>query len=389
MYLFLLFVIYLSFVGLGLPESLLGSLWPIMRTEFSAPLDFAGVISLIFTVSKTLSGLVTDRIDRKLGHGKTSLLSMAVMSASLFGCALSHSQYQICFFVLPLGLASGIIDTAINDYVARNYSSKNMSWLHCSWGIGSMLSPFAIGFILSHGGSWRGGYTFVACIQAVITVLLLLSLPRWKKTSGTGSNNSESEQIRVLPLREVFRLPGIFPMLIAMFSYCAAEVTASLWASSFLIEVRGFDAETAATCTSAVFIGITLGRFLCSFAADQLGDSRMALTGGAVAFSGAVILTLSTGSFFSLAGLFIIGFGCGPVVPSLLHISPSLYGRENSSTVVGIEMASAHLGSCVMPPLFGLIAEHISIRLFPFYVAVFILLMLITIIISARQHKNS
>ena len=374
MYLFLLFVIYISFVGLGLPESVLGSVWPIMRTEFTASLDFAGVISLIMTVSKTVSGLFTDRIDKRLGHGRAAMLSMLIMSLSVFGCGLAKSAYVICIFTFFLGIASGVIDTAINDYVSRNYTSRHMNWLHCSWGIGSLLSPFAVGFILSRGGSWRAGYFFVASMQAIITILLLISQPHWKKNS---VNNSESEKIIVLPISQVVRLPGIGLMSFAMFCYCAGEVTASLWASSYLVEACGFDAEMAATCTSAIFIGITLGRFLSSFIVNRLGDIRMATCGGFIALAGSVLILFpSSASFLMLAGLFFVGLGCGPIIPSLIHSVPSLFGHDKTSTIVGVEMAFAHAGSAVMPPLFGIIAEQFSIRLFPIYIVVLMLTML-------------
>ena len=383
MYLFLLFVIYLSFVGLGLPESVLGSLWPIMRTEFAASLDFAGVISLIMTVSKTLSGLITDRIDKKIGHGCASLLSMLVMALSLYGCALSRSEYMICLFTLPLGIASGIIDTAINDYVSRNYSSRHMSWLHCSWGIGSMLSPFAIGFLLSGGRSWRAGYVFVASVQIVITVLLLISLPHWKKISDSPDADNE---ITVMPIKDVVRLPGIVFTFLALFSYCGAEVTASLWSSSFLIEARGLDAETAATCTSSIFIGITLGRFLSSFIADKLGDLRMAKTGAVIAFAGALVMFIPSRTvLLPLIGLFVVGLGCSTIVPSLIHSVPELYGHSHTSTIVGIDMAFAHAGSALMPPLFGVIAEKISIRLFPVYIFLLTAVLLFSLTKIARR----
>ena len=382
MVLFLLFVIYLSFVGLGLPEPVLGSLWPIMRTEFAASLDFAGVISLIMTVSKTLSGLVTDRIDKKIGHGRASVLSMLVMALSLYGCALSRSEYMICLFALPLGAASGVIDTAVNDYVSRNYTSRYMSWLHCSWGIGSMLSPFAVGFLLSLGRSWRAGYVFVASVQIIITVLLIISLPHWKKFSDSPDHDNE---ITVMPIKDVFRLPGIGFSFTALFSYCGAEVTASLWSSSFLIEQRGLDAETAAACTSAIFIGITLGRFLSSFIADKLGDLKLARTGGVIAFAGALLLFIPGGTaFLPLAGLFTVGLGCSTIVPSIIHSVPYLYGHSSTSTIVGIDMAIAHAGSALLPPLFGVIAEKISIRLFPLYIFLLMAVLLFSTIKISR-----
>ena len=383
MVLFLLFVIYLSFVGLGLPESLLGSVWPIMRAEFAASLDFAGVISLILTVSKTLSGLITDRIDKLLGHGRTSMLSMLVMALSLYGCSISKSEYMICLFTLPLGTASGIIDTAINDYISRNYSSRHMSWLHCSWGIGSMLSPFAIGLILSSGHSWRAGYAFVATVQLVITLLLLISLPHWKKSADHTDSDNE---ITVLPIRDVFRLPGIIYTFGALFSYCAAEVTASLWASSFLIEARGLSAQTAATCTSSIFIGITLGRFLSSFIANRLGDIRLTKIGSLIAFAGSLLLFIPTRTaFLPLAGLFTVGLGCSTIVPSMIHSVPLLYGHSSTSTIVGVDMAIAHAGSALMPPLFGVIADKISLRLFPHFIFILMVTLLLSSIMISRQ----
>ena len=385
MYLVLLFFIYLSFVGLGLPDSILGSAWPVMRTEFGAALDFAGIISFVITLSKTFAGLCTDRIDKRIGHGKTSVLSMGVMALSLFGCGMAKSEWAVCALALPLGAASGIIDTAVNDYVSRNYSSKHMSWLHCSWGIGSMLSPFVVGGILSQGGSWRKGYITLALVQAAITILLIISLPWWKKSTEDG----KKEEIHVLSIGEVFRKPGMALVLCAFFSYCAGETTAGLWASSYLIETRGFNADIAATCSSAIFMGITVGRFLTSFVANNLGDMKLAKTGGIIAFAGSLLVLIPSSSpILPLAGIFIAGLGCGPLVPSFVHATPGIYGKENSSSIVGVEMAAAHAGSTIMPPLFGVLAERISIRLFPAYISIlFFIMMLCILIISGRNSK--
>ena len=366
MFIFVLCIALLSFVGLGLPESVLGAVWPIMRGEIGASLEFAGIISFIITVFKTASGLVTDRLDSRFGNGPVTAASMLVMALSAFGCAISRSAAFICVCAAPLGAASGVIDTAVNDYVSRHYKSRHMSWLHCCWGVGSVCSPFVIGIILARGGSWRAGYRFVGIAQVVIFAALCVSLPYWKRSSGAAD---DEEKVNVIPFMQAFRMKGVPCALLAFFAYCSAEVTASLWGSSYLVEARGINAETAATYTSLVFSGITLGRFLCSFIADRVGDRKISFIGACTAAFGALLMLLPVKAAFpALAGLLIIGLGCAPVVPSLLHATPLTFGKENTSTLVGLEMASAHFGSAIMPPVFGFIAEHVSIRLFPLYV---------------------
>lgn len=376
MYLLLLSIIYIAFISLGLPDSLLGSAWPVMRLEFGAAIDFAGVISMIIAGSTIASSLLSDRLTRKLGTGLLTAVSVALTAVALLGFSMSTAIWQICLWAIPYGLGAGAIDAGLNNYVALHYSSRHMSWLHCFWGVGASVSPYIMGFFLANGGNWRGGYRSISIIQFVLTAGLFLTLSLWRINAQKDAQ--EAEEAPPVGIVKAVRIPGVFYILLAFFGYCACETTAGLWASSYLVEARGVEAETAASFASLFYLGITLGRFLNGFVADRFGDKRMIRVGACVILLGTVliVLPLST-SLLALAGLIIVGLGCAPVYPSIIHATPSNFGKENSQAIIGIQMASAYAGSTFMPPVFGLIARHISMHLFPVFLAVFTLLLIV------------
>lgn len=370
----LLAVIYIAFISLGLPDSLLGSAWPVMQQELGTPVSYAGIVTMIIAAGTIVSSLLSDRMTRKLGAGLVTAISVGMTAAALIGFSLSGSFWMLCLWAIPYGFGAGAVDAALNNYVALHYASRHMSWLHCFWGVGAAISPYIMSFCLTGGYGWNNGYRFVGIIQIVLTAALFLSLPLWKK------NKNEQEPKEAAPamkLSQVLRIKGIKYALFAFFGYCALEGTAGLWASSYLVMARGIQAETAARFASLFYLGITIGRFLCGFVADKISDRRMIRLGLAVMFAGIVIILLPLrADWFSLAGLIITGLGCAPVYPSVIHATPDNFGRENSQAVVGVQMASAYTGSTFMPPLFGLIASHISIKLYPVYLLAFALLML-------------
>ena len=373
----LLAIIYLSFISLGLPDSLLGAAWPVMRLDFAADLSFAGVISLIITGGTIVSSLLSERTTRALGTGLVTAISVAMTAAALFGFSLSRSLLALCLWSIPYGLGAGAIDAALNNYVALHYSSRHMSWLHCFWGIGASLSPYIMGAALTRSGSWQLGYRSVSLIQIALTVFLFLSLPLWKKPHSDASQD-EDKSAPLLGLRGALRIAGVPYILLAFFGYCGAETTAGLWGSSYLVGVRGIEPEIAARFASLFYLGITGGRFLCGFIAEQMGDRRMIRLGCGVMAVGLVFLLLPVSSdSFALSGLVIFGLGCAPVYPSVIHSTPDNFGKENSQAIIGIQMASAYVGSAFMPPLFGLLAEKLSLRLYPFYLAALLLLIML------------
>ena len=375
MFSLLLAVIYLAFISLGLPDSLLGSAWPLMRLELGAPLSFAGVISMLIACGTIVSSLLSDRLTRRFGAGLVTAVSVAMTAAALFGFSVSPSVYVLCLWAIPYGLGAGAVDAALNNFVALHYSSRHMSWLHCFWGVGASLSPVIMRAALALTGRWQLGYRSVSVIQVVLTALLFLSLPLWR----AGEKSAEDETPRQpLGLRGALRIPGVPSILLAFFAYCGAESTAGLWASSYLAGARGVDAETAAGFASLFYLGITFGRFLNGFIADRMGDRRSIRLGTAVMALGALLILLPVRAETpALAGLVVFGLGCAPVYPSVIHATPAHFGAENSQAVIGIQMAGAYVGTTCMPPLFGLIAGSVSLSLYPVFLLVLTALLLV------------
>ncbi len=370
----LLGIIYLAFISLGLPDSLLGSAWPAMRLELGAPISYAGIISMIIAGGTIVSSLLSNRVLRRLGTGPVTAISVGMTAAALFGFSISGEFFQLCLWAVPYGLGAGAVDAALNNYVALHYSSRHMSWLHAFWAVGVTISPYIMSACLSQNLGWQKGYRSVSLIQIVLTSLLVLSLPLWKK-----KGNSEEEQaVGDVTLSQAVRIPGVPFVLLAFFSFCALEHTAGLWASSYLVGVRGVSPETAAQVTALFYLGEMVGRFLNGFVADRFGDRKMIRVGIFVMLLGAVLVMLPV-DFLALAGLLVIGLGAAPVYPCIIHSTPVSFGKENSQALVGIQMASAYCGSTFMPPLFGLLAQYAGIGLYPFYLLLFAALMLLMI----------
>jgi len=373
MYSLLLAVIYLAFIGLGLPDSLLGSGWPVMHNALNVPISYAGIISMLISGGTIISSLLSDRITRKLGSGLVTAVSTALTAIALIGFSCSDSFILLCILALPYGLGAGAIDAALNNYVALHYSSRHMSWLHAFWGVGVSISPYIMSFALTRQLGWNMGYRIVGVIQIILTLIMFLSLPLWT------TKDSSGEEITAAPLSlsQALRLKGVPCVLLAFFAFCAFESTAGLWASSYLVEARGVKEETAAQFAALFYLGETGGRFLSGFIADKFGDRKMIQTGSITMLLGVVMILLPLETtVFALAGLLVIGIGAAPVYPCVIHSTPFNFGKENSQALVGIQMASAYCGSTFMPPVFGLIAQHISIGFYPLYLAVFAVLLL-------------
>lgn len=368
----LLAVIYLAFIGLGLPDSLLGAAWPMIYPQFGVPVSSMGLISMIISAGTILSSLNSSRLTRALGAGKVTLLSTALTAIALLGFGMSRSLWQLCFWAVPYGLGAGSVDAALNNYVALHYASRHMSWLHCMWGVGTIIGPSLMSAALTGGHGWSGGYLLTALVQGLIVAVLLLSLPLWgRPTSGNGSETETA----ALSLREVLAIPGAKEVMLCFFGYCALESTAGLWAASYLTLARDIPAETAAGFAALFYLGITAGRAVSGWIAPRLGDDGMIRLGLWGIGLGLAALLLPGPAAVSLAGLVIIGLGCAPIYPSIIHSTPAHFGAHRSQAVIGVQMASAYVGSMAMPPLFGLMARQITPALFPFYLLVLLGLM--------------
>ena len=370
----LLAVIYLAFISLGLPDSLLGSAWPSMYPEFGVPVSWAGVVSMIIAAGTIVSSLQSDRLTRRLGAGKVTAFSVAVTAVALFGFSFSKSFWMLCLWAVPYGLGAGSVDAALNNYVALHYKSRHMSWLHCMWGVGATLGPYIMGYALSGGQGWDAGYRYVGIIQITLTAILFFSLPLWRKNGGTEEKERISEE-RPLTLKQIVRIPGAKEVMLCFFCYCAIEQTTILWASSYLRLYKGVPAGTAAGFAGVFFIGITAGRALSGFITMKLSDTQMIRLGMVLIAAGVAVLFLPGAWPLSLAGFCLVGLGCAPVYPCIIHSTPGHFGAERSQAVIGVQMASAYVGTCLMPPLFGIIANHITVALFPAYILALLILM--------------
>ena len=374
----LLAIIYLAFISLGLPDALLGSAWPTMYPEFHVPISYAGLISMIIAVGTVFSSLMSDRLTRMLSSGKITAISVAMTAVALLGFSLSHSFWMLCLWAIPYGLGAGSVDATLNNYVAIHYESRHMSWLHCMWGLGAMIGPYIMGFALTGGHGWNTGYRYIAILQAVLTLVLVLSIPMWKHRKSDISEHTDTHSEKPLSIPEIIRIPGAKEVMVCFFCYCAVEQTAGLWASSYLNLHKGVDAETAASFGSLFFIGITVGRALNGFLTAKFSDAQLVRAGLVIIAAGIAAMLLPVGTTLSLAGLILIGLGCAPIYPCIIHSTPAHFGAERSQALIGVQMASAYVGTCLMPPLFGLIAKNITVALLPVYLLAILALMTVT-----------
>ena len=377
MFQLLLVIIYLSFISLGLPDSLLGAAWPSMYPQFQVPVSYAGIVSMIIAVGTIISSLQSDRLTRRLGTGRVTAISVGMTAAALFGFSTCHAFWQLCLWAIPYGLGAGSVDASLNNYVALHYESRHMSWLHCMWGVGASAGPYIMGWVMTGGGSWNAGYRSIALIQIVLTLILVLSLPLWKGRPSSGDAADAETAEKSLSLKAALGIPGVKEVLLCFFCYCALEQTTGLWASSYLTLQKGVPAGTAAAFGSMFFLGITAGRALSGFLTMKLSDTVMIRMGQGIIACGVVILLLPLGAAVSLIGLVLIGLGCAPIYPCIIHSTPAHFGAARSQAIIGIQMASAYVGTCLMPPLFGLLAEHSTAALLPGYLGAILVLMLI------------
>jgi len=377
MYSLLLALIYLAFISLGLPDALLGSAWPVMYPLLKVPVAYAGIVAMIIAGGTIISSLNANRVISRFGTGLVTAVSVLMTAVALFGFSLSSAFWMLCLWAVPYGLGAGAVDAALNNFVALHYASKHMSWLHCFWGVGASIGPYIMGYSLTVKNSWERGYASVGLFQLILAVILIFSLPVWRKKE---QSQWESQTVtpKNLSIIEALRIKGVKQVLLAFFGYCALEGTTGLWTSSYLVLHRGLEAEAAARWASLFYLGITVGRFLNGFVADRLGNRNMIRIGLAIITVGlvAVILPIRIG-LVTLGGLVMIGLGCAPIYPCIIHETPRNFGAENSQAIIGIQMASAYTGSTLMPPLFGWLANLLTIALFPFYLSLLLVLMVV------------
>ena len=376
----LLAVIYISFISLGLPDGLLGAAWPTMYPQFDVPVSYAGCVSMIIAVGTIISSLQSDRLTSRFCTGKVTAFSVAMTAAALIGFSVSDSFWMLCLWAIPYGLGAGSVDASLNNYVALHYASRHMSWLHCMWGVGASTGPYVVGAVLAAGLPWNMGYGSIGVLQVILSVGLFMSLPLWKKTVTAAEEGNHKS----LTLLQIIKIPGAAEVMVMFFCYCAIEQTAGLWAASYLTLHKGVPAETAAFFAGLFFLGMTVGRAISGFVTMKLNDTQMIRLGQGIVGIGIVAMLLPLGQMASLGGLVLIGLGCAPIYPCVIHSTPDHFGADKSQAIIGVQMASAYLGTCLMPPLFGLIANHISTGLFPWY-----LMMILVAMTVMHEQLNS
>ncbi len=375
----LLVIIYLAFISLGLPDSLLGAAWPTMHGELNVPISYAGIISLIIAVGTVVSSLRSETLVKYMGVGKITTISVGMTALALWGFSMSDQFWMLCLWAIPYGLGAGSIDAAINNYVALHYSSKHMSWLHCFWGIGTIMGPYVMGFVLMGGLGWGAGYRIISCFQIALALILILSLPLWKKKASERMDVGvcEDKCVRPLTLIQTLNIRGAKEVMLTFFCYCAVEQTMMLWMSSYMFLHNGISEVEAASVASVFFVGLTFGRFVNGYLTIKFSDINMIRVGQGLVIIGLLLLLLSLGQATAIFGIVLFGFGCAPIYPCIIHSTPENFGADKSQAMIGVQMASAYLGTCLMPPLFGVIANYVTVALLPVFLLVLTTLMIV------------
>lgn len=382
----LLVIIYLAFISLGLPDSILGSAWPSMYQELGVSISYAGIISMLISAGTILSSLFSAKLIKKLGTGIVTTASVALTAVALFGFSFSSTFWQLCFCTIPYGLGAGCVDAALNNFVSLHYKVRHMNWLHCFWGIGATAGPYIMGLCLTNGFRWNTGYFIIAFIQVALILCLFLSLPLWKqKKEEAFVQTTKPSELR---FKGALKLPGAKAAFTAFFCYCALENTAGLWAGSYLVLVKGIDTETAATWAAFFYFGITIGRFFCGFIPDHFSDKYRIRTGQGLILFGVLLLILPFLGVFSFVGLLLIGIGCAPVFPSLIHETPKNFGSENSQMLMGMQMACAYVGTSLIPPFFGFLSEKTSIQFYPYFLCTLLIFLFFMVEKLNRQTRK-
>ena len=388
---FLLVVIYVAFVALGLPDTILGAAWPLMHPELSAPVSAAGALSIIVSVGTILASLFTPGLIRFLGTGKLVAYSIALTAIASVGYSISDSFALLCLCAIPMGIGAGAVDVALNNFAAIYLESKHTNWLHASWGIGATLGPALLSFSIFMGSDWRGAYKLVAILLAIICAMIFASLPLWKKrelNGGIQGDVSASSSTHAIGLREALRIPGMKLSFMSFFFYSALEISTSLWCGTYLVAC-GFKPEIGAICVSMLFASVMIGRVISGFFAIKFTDHRLIYAGIFIVIAGCFVLSMPLPLWVMPICICLLGLGCAPVYPSLIHATPARFGEAISSQAISIQLAGSYVGSILMPPAFGVIAAKFSVHLWPVALSIFVgLLLLCVCLLDYVTHRK-
>lgn len=386
MYLVLLAILYIIYLSVGISDSLLGSAWPGMYGQLQVPVSYVGMISMIIAGGTVLSNLASYKILKRFGTRRTIFVSLLLTSAALFGFSSSSSFPVLCICAIPYGLGTGAISAALIKFVALNYKLQHMNWLHCSWGIGGTIGPSVVGFLLTQGYNWQRSYLTIALFFLPVILLIFLSASLWKRDVTANQEETAHKNIKI---REALQMTGVKQILAAFFAYSSLEAVTGLWASSYLTIGRGMSVQKAAAGTSLFFLGITIGRFVSGVFSVKAENKSLVRIGQGFILAGIFLLLWAGSNQMALLSLVLVGLGCAPIYPCLLHAAPGYFGKESAQSIMGIQMASAYIGSIFMPPLFGLAAEYVSISLYPLFLLFLLILQVITVEFANRMLRRS
>ncbi|HCM25801.1 MAG: MFS transporter [Treponema sp. GWB1_62_6] len=374
----LLVLIYIAFISLGLPDALLGAGWPVMQPELGVPYGFAGLVSMTISGGTILSAVFSSRVLKKHGTGRVTAFSVTLTAMALFSFAATPSFWWLLVAAVPLGLGGGAVDSGLNAYVAEHYESRHMSWLHSSWGVGALTGPLALSAMLAQGTTWRKGYLAIAIFQVALVLALIAAVPLWDKVRARIRADRPPADVPHQPLFFPLKIRGVKLALAAFFFYCGIESTMGLWGGSFLFKTKGLGAASVATWVSLFYASITVGRFLTGFVTYRVPNKVLIRWGGMVILAGVVLMLVPFALPFTLTGFLLVGFGCAPLFPCMLHETPNRFGAGHSQAVMGFQMAVAYMGATFLPPLFGFIASATTLALLPVFLAGYIVLLILS-----------
>lgn len=383
----LLVIIYIAFIGLGIPDSLFGAAWPAIYPQFDVPMSYASFVTILISGGTVISSLISARLINRFGTGKVTAVCTTLTALALLGFSISGSMVWLCLFAIPLGLGAGSIDSALNNYVALHYKATHMSFLHCFYGVGITLSPYLMSLALGAENDWQRGYRIVALIQTAIALITIFSLPLWKKIRDAAPQ-AESGPVRTLKFREMAAMPTVRTVWLVFIGSCAIEYTCNTWGSTYLVDIKGMAVDEAAEVITLYYIGMTLGRFLSGVLANRLSSWKLIHIGQTVVLIAVILLLLPLPAPAAVAALFLIGLGNGPIFPNLVHLTPRNFGAEISQSVMGTQMAAASTGIMLMPPIFGLLVQGLGVGLFPYFLTAMFLLMIVCTVLLVRGLKK-
>lgn len=390
----LLVLIYIAFISLGLPDALLGAGWPAMQPEFGVSYGFAGFVSMIISGGTIVSSIFSSRVLRRFGTGRVTAASVGLTAVALFGFSFAPSFIWLLFFAVPLGLGAGAVDAGLNAYVAAQYESRHMSWLHSFWGIGALSGPLVLSSLFTRGLPWRGAYLAIGVLQVVLVLALIVAVPLWNrvrslKTEVTVTSDGDRDHEKPhQPLFFALRIRGVKVALVAFLCYCGIESTMGLWGGSFLFKTKGLDASTAAAWVSLFYASITAGRFVTGFITYRLKNETLIRAGAIIVMMGVAVMLAPLDLSFTLMGFILVGFGCAPIYPCMLHETPRRFGVDNAQAIMGFQMAVAYVGATFLPPLFGFIATATTLSLLPLFLIVYVVLLFTSTIALGRKLRG-